>query len=147
MRINKIEQARPCLFSLVYTLLWLPHLYGFIATGGDNVPAVGRPGDAIHIIGMAVVGVGGSCGISGIPDLDSIIIRTGGDALAIGGPGQRDNIIRMPFIGHHVRSCSSIPDLDRVVVSAGGDALAVGGPGGDIYASGMASIGVDGFSC
>ncbi len=76
-----------------------------------------------------------------IPNLNSMIPTSRGDALAIRRPGDCIYIVGMAFIGKRGRAIGSIPNLNSVIIASGGDALAIRRPGDCVYNVGMAFIG------
>ena len=96
--------------------------------------AVGRPGDGVDggvlrevarvEIGVAAIGVD-VVACEGVPDLDEAIAAAGGDAFAIGRPGDGVDIGGAVGIGVDVFDGGNVPDLHRILRTADGEILPV----------------------
>src|SRR5436305_293051 len=76
----------------------------------------------------------------GIPNLHSPILRSGGNAFAIGRPSYTLYRVSMTFIDELVLSIAGIPDLHDMIPRARGNVLAIGRPPYTHYRIGMALI-------
>ena len=61
-----------------------------------------------------------------LPDLNGFVYARGGDAGAIGGPGDGKDFVGMSSEGEEGIFGTDLPDLNGVVVAGGGDAFAIG---------------------
>src|SRR5579883_1161562 len=115
-------------------LCWLPDLYrvvlcaAAIAAGGGDIAAIGRPGQGVDIVSVALVGEDVAA-VEGVPDLHGIVAAGGGHTLAIRRPGNSIDGIAVAVIGEDGFAARRVPDLDGIIQAAGGDIFAIGRPG------------------
>ncbi len=93
---------------------------GPIFAGGGDGGAIGRPRQAIHVIGMTYVGEEPLAGTR-IPDLHRRIKTRGGDVEAVGRPLDAGHQVVVVFIGEEEFTRSGIRDLYGIFISCRGD--------------------------
>src|SRR5690349_8803724 len=83
----------------------------------------------------------------GIPDLHSVILRGGGDILAIGRPGGAADSPTMAAIGQQRASRLRVPDLGCPIGRSGGQPFAIRRPSHPKYLISMSMIGQHALAC
>src|SRR6266566_3144880 len=63
-----------------------------------------------------------------LPDLDGFVYARGGDAGAIGGPGDGVDPVGVTAIDVDVLAVGGVPGAHGLIIAGGGDLRAVGGP-------------------
>jgi hypothetical protein len=123
-----------------------PHLHRAVPTARGNVPAVGRPGQRTHLIGVSFVDEEKATLVS-IQDVHRAVSVPGSDVASIRGPGQRPyDASCISGVLEKLFSCFYVPDLHRVVPVSRGNVLAVGRPGDRVHKFGMSGVGAQGLS-
>src|SRR2546421_4398821 len=62
------------------------------------------------------------------PDLDGVVVAGGGEAFAVGGPGDGIDPVGVAAIDVDVLVVGGVPGAHGLIVAGGGDLRAVGGP-------------------
>src|SRR6266702_2818335 len=80
--------------------------------------------------------------IDNIPDLNHVIIASGGNVIAIRRPRHTRYSNSVACVSVEIASIDSIPDPYRVIIAPGGDARAIRRPCHAVHGLGMACVGV-----
>jgi len=106
----------------------LPHLDRLVKRTGHKVTAVGREGNAVHTVLVALLAFGAFDENTslGVPDANALVQATCGDEAVVGGNGNGcDTVLNLQ--SQNTLVLLNIPKSDSAVAGAGGDVTTVRG--------------------
>jgi len=106
----------------------LPHPDRLVQTAGDQVSAVGREGNAVHAVFVALLAFRSLDHDRrlAVPDAHAFVEGAGGDVAAVWGDGYGGHAV-FDLEGQDALVLLDVPESDRAVAGAGCDVAAVGG--------------------
>ena len=123
---NVVERDRVALDDAhALSALDVPHPQGLIFTATEQKTAVGREGDAIHMVGMPTQYHAITTSLN-IPEPDSVIKATTGHGASIRTPGHGVYMVRMLLNRMETASTGHVPESGRPIPTRAGQLGAVG---------------------